>query len=308
MNVFLLDDGRLRVGWRFLFSVLVVVLVDFTAGSLAATFVQNHPRVQALLYMLLLACFLLGCFIFMARVLDQPEGSVIAYLGLPRTRWLRQMLAGALLGFVLIFFAVIVTAVFFNYHIVRIALNPHTLELPPLVGLALLAGAMAEELAFRGYPFQRLVEGLGPAGAIIVLSALFGAVHLHNPHVSDNRAVEAFAFCNTLLIGIVFAIGYLRTRALWFPWGLHFAWNFTMGVIFGIPVSGLTEFSVLVKARAVGPAWVLGGAYGFEGGLVGTIVILLGLAYVIFFVRQAPIARPQLDEPSGGSIQPAGNL
>jgi len=211
---------------------------------------------------------------------------------------------------VLIFLAVMITALFFHYHITRVALTPRTLEIPPLVVCALLAGAMAEELIFRGYPFQRLVEGLGNVGAIIVLSALFGAVHLHNPHVADNRTVEVFAFCNTLLIGIVFAIAYLRTRALWFPWGLHFAWNITMGLIFGIPVSGLTDFSVLVKARVGGPAWFLGGAYGFEGGMLGTIVIALGLTYVVIFVRPAAArtAPPQLNEPGGSSIQPTGNL
>jgi hypothetical protein len=202
----------------------------------------------------------------------------------------------------------VISAVFFNYQITKIVFNPHTLKLPPVVTLILLTGAMAEELMFRGYPFQRLVESIGKAGAIVALSALFGAVHLSNPHVSDNRAVEIFAFTNTLLVGVVFAIAYLRTRALWFPWGLHFSWNLTMGLIFGLPVSGLSEFSVLVHARVRGPAWLLGGGYGFEGGLLGTLVLLLGLAYVLVFVHPAGAEKPpiQLDEAAGSRIQRIG--
>jgi membrane protease YdiL (CAAX protease family) len=310
MSVFLTDDARLRVGWRFAFSVIAVVFADVAAGNIAVLLTGNHHRAGNILYLFLAVFLLLGCFVFLTRTLDQPTISALAYIGLPRRHWLRETLSGALLGFVLIFLAVMITAVFFHYHITRIVLNPHTVSYPPLVTLALLAGAMAEELMFRGYPFQRLVEGLGKVGAIIVLSALFGAVHLHNPHVSDNRTVEVFAFCNTVLIGIVFAIAYLRTRALWFPWGLHFAWNITMGVIFGIPVSGIADFSVLVKSRVGGPAWFLGGSYGFEGGLVGTIVIVLGLVYVVIFVRPVPAqaAPPPLNERAGSGIQPTGNL
>jgi hypothetical protein len=73
-------------------------------------------------------------------------------------------------------------------------------------------------------------------------------------------------------------------------------------------VSGLSEFSVLVHARVHGPAWLLGGGYGFEGGLLGTLVLLLGLAYVVIFVHpaEAEKSQPQLDEPSASRIQPTG--
>ena len=309
MNLFLHEDGRLRVGWRFAFSVLVVVLVDFVAGTLASTFAGTHPRIEELVYTVLLLFLLLGCFVGMVKLFDQPEGNLNDYLGLPCKGWFRQTFTGALLGFVLIFLAVIAIAIFFHYQIVRMLLTPRTAALPAVVTVSVLAGAMAEELSFRGYPFQRLVEGIGKTGAVIVLSIFFGAVHLMNPHVSDNRAVEIFAFSNTVLIGIVLAVAYLRTRALWFSWGLHFSWNFTMGVIFGMPVSGLNDFSVLVRARARGPDWLLGGSYGLEGGLLGTLLALLGLIYVVVFLRPLSLANlpSQLDEAPSSSIQSAGN-
>jgi len=307
MNLFLLEDGRLRNEWRFVFSVVVVFAMNYAAGMLAATFGGGRPHLEDVIYRPLVMLLLLGGFAGMARVFDGQESGIPGYLGLPRRGWFRETLRGALMGFVLVFIAILVIAVFCQYDIVKFVLNPRTLKLPAVVVLILLTGAMAEELTFRGYPFQRLVDSLGKVGAIVVLSVLFGAVHLRNPHVSDNRAVQVFAFTNTILVGIVFAIAYLRTKALWFPWGLHFSWNITLGLIFGLPVSGITDFSVLVHARAHGPAWLLGGGYGIEGGALGTAVMLLGLTYVLLFVHpSAEKPKPHLDEPTNRSIQPIG--
>ena len=49
-----------------------------------------------------------------------------------------------------------------------------------------------------------------------------------------------------MLIGVVLSVAYLRTRALWLPWGIHFAWNATLGLVFGLPVSGIRLFNVVV--------------------------------------------------------------
>jgi len=305
-NLFLREDGRLRVGWRFVLAAFVNYLAMFLAGTFAATVAGNHQALEETIYRSLMVVLLLFAFLGMTRVFDQPQGSAWAYIGLPRRNWLRQWLRGAVLGFVLVFVAVIVSAVFFNYHITKIVVSPRTIAWPLAVAFVLLCGALGEELMFRGYPFQRLVEGVGKAGAIVALSALFGALHLGNPHISDTRAVHVFAFINTLLIGVVFAVAYLRTRALWLPWGLHFSWNYTMGLIFGLPVSGITAFSLLIRARMQGPAWFLGGGYGLEGGFLGTLSSLLGLVYVGFLMpATAPDGAPsQLDETAGKSIQP----
>lgn len=140
--------------------------------------------------------------------------------------------------------------------------------------LVLVTGALAEELMFRGYPFQRLQEGIGSLGAIAVFSILFGAVHLVNPGAS------LWGLINTILIGIVLAIAYIRTRALWLPWGIHFAWNGTLGLLLGLPVSGLRVFNVAVRSTVQGPLWLTGGGYGLEASLSGALVVLLGLVVV----------------------------
>jgi uncharacterized protein len=291
MNLFLLDDGRLRSGWRFLVSVFLVVVANFVAGNLSVLIAGRHYRIEDVIYRPLLLALLLAAFLFLTKLFDQPEGSPWAYIGLPRRQWMRESLAGALLGFGMVTVAVVVIAIFFNLQ-VKINFTLRTMIFASIVFGILLAAAMAEELMFRGYPFQRLVEGMGAIGAILVLSAMFGAVHMRNPHVSDDRWVQIFAFSNTLLIGIVLAMAYLRTKALWVPWGLHFGWNAALGLVYGLPVSGINEFSVIVKSKASGPEWFLGGGYGLEGGMLGTLVILLGLVYILVFLK--PAAAPRI--------------
>lgn len=291
MNVFSAPDGRLRSGWRFVLSVFLVFMANYIAAVFAYGTADGRERLAEFIFRPLLMVFELLGFFALTRMFDRPNRSVWTYNGLSREKWLRDSLVGALLGFVMVGVAVMVVAAFFDLSYLHVRVNLHTLRAALAVFLVILAAAMAEELAFRGYPFQRLVEGIGATGAIVVLSALFGAVHLQNPHISDNRYVQIFAFCNTLFIGIVLALAYLRTRALWFPWGLHFGWNATLGLFFGLPVSGISEFSVVVRSRVSGPEWLLGGAYGLEGGFLGTVVIFLGLLYILIFVKPAPATR-----------------
>ncbi len=304
MNPFLLDDGRLRSGWRFLLSVVMVVAANFIAGNLSVLFAGNHYRIQEVIYRPLLMALEIVSFLFLAKVFDQSDENAWSYIGLRSQRWLRDTIEGALLGLGMVTLAVVVIAVAFKIS-VTVNLNAKSLATGIAVLAVLLAAAMAEELMFRGYPFQRLVEGLGATGAIVVLSALFGLVHMQNPHVSDDRWVQVFAFSNTLLIGVVLAICYLRTKALWLPWGLHFGWNATLGTIYGLPVSGINQFAVMVKGKVSGPEWLLGGRYVLEGGMLGTIIIVLGLVYVLRFVRPvlATPASSTVAEPLVNSIQ-----
>jgi hypothetical protein len=142
-----------------------------------------------------------------------------------------------------------------------------------------VVAAAKEEVIFRGYAFQRLAEAITPVGAIAVTSAFFGLAHFANPHRTWISTL------NTALVGIPFCIAYLRTRSLWMPIGIHFVWNFLQGFLFGLPVSGIVFSATVLTARVQGPAWLTGGNYGPEGGLLATPAILLGIAYLTFSKR-----------------------
>lgn len=149
-----------------------------------------------------------------------------------------------------------------------------------LLNLATIAVAtLAEEVAFRGFPYRHLIDAIGPVAATIVISVLFGLFHALNPNATMAGVLVA------MLAGVLFAVAWLRTHGLWLPWGLHFAWNASMGLLFGLPVSGITEFSSVVQTRATGPLWLTGGDYGPEGALLTVFVLLIAIVVLVRLTR-----------------------
>ncbi|MGI8741028.1 MAG: CPBP family intramembrane glutamic endopeptidase [Bryobacteraceae bacterium] len=152
-----------------------------------------------------------------------------------------------------------------------------------LVSVVLLFGAAGEEMLFRGYGFQVLVRALGPFATILPLSVLFGLFHLPNPNVS------ALGIMNTMLWGVLLGYAFIRSGDLWLPIGLHFGWNWTLPLL-GENLSGftmgMTGYSMHWKT---GVLWS-GGAYGPEGGLLTTGVVIV----LFYYLHKAPI---QVQEP-----------
>jgi uncharacterized protein len=169
-----------------------------------------------------------------------------------------------------------------------------TLQLLPNLGavfLMLLCGALAEELVFRGYPFQHLETAIGSIQAVVVISFLYGLLHLLNPYPAR------WGIVNSFLIGVLLSFAYLRTRALWLPWGFHFAWNATLGLLFGLPVSGIRVLNLWTYTDAFGSDWLTGGKYGVEASASVTAVILLGMLFV-WKLPLATLQQPARKTPS----------
>lgn len=301
----ILENGKLRSIWRFFLAVIGVMFANIIAGKTAFTlFGKHHPLVADASYRALALLVLVGVFWVMCRYLDRVDGSALSAQGLPMRRTaLVDIWKGFGLGFLLIALSVAAIAVFGSLEMTA-TLNAVTARRAAIVIVLLLAGAMLEEVMFRGYPFQRLVESIGAWGAILVLSVLFGAVHLQNPNAGG---ILSWGFFNTIVVGVLLALAYLRTKALWVPFGIHFAWNFALGVLFGLPVSGLNMFSVIVRSRTVGSKLLTGGDYGIESSLTGAVVIVLGILIVVAL----PVSKVELpigtDAPGGISEQNLAN-
>jgi membrane protease YdiL (CAAX protease family) len=133
--------------------------------------------------------------------------------------------------------------------------------------LVLAVAALNEELVFRGYPFQVFLKSIGPWGAMLLISSIFGLLHLPNPGATLLSTV------NTILAGIFLCRAYLKTRSLWLPYGIHLGWNAGLSIVLGYPVSGIDTPSIL-KTSVSGSDLILGGSYGPEGGLLGTVLFL----------------------------------
>jgi membrane protease YdiL (CAAX protease family) len=286
------DDGRMRAGWRFVFGVVVALIANAAAVTLAGGEQVSMRRLDAV-YRPLLALFLLLGFSLLLNVLDRLEGNPLEALGLGvRGPAWRGAGTGILLGAAMVAAAVAVIVI--GGHVSFHWAHGHSARFLAVVLIILITGALAEELMFRSYPFLELEEAAGPMVAVAVTSALFGVVHLGNPDASY------WAVANTFLIGILLALARMRTRALWMSWGIHFSWNATLGLVFGLPVSGLNEFAVIVRGQARGPVWLTGGKYGIEASAVGTAVIVAGMVAVIRWVRQRPAPAREVEVPVTG--------
>ncbi len=158
------------------------------------------------------------------------------------------------------------------------------------VGVVLVAGAVHEELLFRGYGFQELVAAAGPWATVVPVGVVFALLHGSNPGASW------FSTFNTAAFGVLFGYAYLRSRDLWLPIGLHFGWNFTL-TLFGVNVSGLRmKVTGYEMTWSAGNLWS-GGAYGPEASILTTLMLVA----LVAFLRLAPVHRqrsPLTDPPA----------
>ena len=136
-----------------------------------------------------------------------------------------------------------------------------------------------EELAFRGYLFQKIRQS--SRGAAIAISALMFAL-LHGKNIS----ISPLAIVNVLLAGVLLALAYERYERLWFPIGIHMAWNVVSGPTLGYPVSGFVSRDTLLRTIASGPAWITGGGFGIEGSMWMGVVEIAGIYWLARAVRR----------------------
>jgi membrane protease YdiL (CAAX protease family) len=135
--------------------------------------------------------------------------------------------------------------------------------------------AAMEEVLFRGYFFQALAESWGALQALWATSLLFAVLHLGNPNLSPVGIV------NIALAGLFLGAVYLRTVSLWWATGAHLGWNWTLGFLADLPVSGLEMVdSPLHEGVPKGTELLSGGAFGPEGSVVASAVLALASWWV----------------------------
>ncbi len=210
---------------------------------------------------------------------EQGQREPLKAMGLVRREgWKREFAVGAALGWGGVVACVLPMALAGSL-VVSFWTNAHQFFLLLVNLLTLAVAALAEEVAFRGYGFQRLIGAVGPTMATLGMSVLFAVMHLFNTNATAASTLV------TILAGWLFSLAYLRTRALWLPWGLHFAWNASMGILFGLPISGLKIFNPVITTNAVGPVWLTGGSYGPEGSAVAVIVLPVLMIFLMKATR-----------------------
>jgi len=151
------------------------------------------------------------------------------------------------------------------------------------LAVVLVLEAAREELGFRGPPQRDLTAAAGFPVAAIFLAGSFTVVHAANPAVGRSGMVGIF------LAGIALA-GLVRARGdVAMACGLHAGWNGFLGLVWSVPVSGVSLAPALLEVDAPGPPFWTGGSFGAEAGAPGLVVLaVLGFVTWMLPARSGP--------------------
>ncbi len=287
-QVFINSAGRLRSGWRLLIFVLILIILSLCFGAvtkkvfeLAVQFVPRSGVARYLENFVFRVIFLLVALLAGFICTRFLEGLPWRALGLWfHEKWARDFLLGSLIGIVSLALATAIATAGggLSFTISGRAALVQVVQTLLFSALLFIVAALAEEALFRGYPLQTLTRANLAWLAVFLTSVPFAAIHLRNPNVA-----AGFTFINTALAGVWLAVAYLRTRSLWFPLGVHWAWNWALGSLFGLPVSGISDLAPhpLLRGTDLGPAWLTGGSYGIEGGVACTITLIVSTLFIL---------------------------
>lgn len=258
--------------WLALFQLVMAVLA-IQAGLMAAGWLvegvraglQLPPGSPSLLDPLLALISIAGAgtaYLLYVRLVERRTAGELGLTGAGR-----ELVVGVLIGGGLMAFCVGVLWALDAYRVTGIN-SP--LVLVSALGAALFRG-FVEELLLRGAGLRLGARLLGTWPALLVSAALFGLLHARNPGASVASTIGVAA--GGLLLGAAF----LATGRLWLAAGLHGAWNFAQGGVFGLEVSGVPSIGLL-RGTLAGSELLTGGAFGVEASPLATLVCLLATA------------------------------
>ncbi len=281
--------ARLRSYIEFLFAFLFFFLARELARRSAAGMVNDQwePLTEAAL----LAFLLIAGYGFMGLVLDRQMNPLNAQGWPGRSGWTREIGLGLSVGWALAVVGVIPLTVVGGIAM-RFATGRYAWGW--LVADAAFFGmlALGEEVAFRGYGFQRLAQALGSTGAVIIFAFFSATVQMLRPGSSSASFAVSFALC------LVLSAAYLRTRALWVSWGINFGWKAGRALLFGLAIGGNVSHSPVVQGDPMGPFWLTGGGFGLDGTwltffiLVAALPVLYRVTRDLDFRYNAPVIVP----------------
>jgi membrane protease YdiL (CAAX protease family) len=323
------SENRFRAMWRLLLQVFLALLIsivgqlllvlilppDISAAVLAQAFLSSEMSYLPIILSFLGTAAGITASIWLAgKYLDKRPFNEF---GLRINRdWWRDFCFGAGLGAVLmlLIFLTELLAGWISVEGFFVTENPShsflaSIWLPLILFMTV---GFYEELLSRGYQLTNLAEGLTsrtiPPKPAIILAATLSSVIFAILHISNPNASPLSTF-NIFLAGLFLAFGYLFTGQLSISIGLHISWNFMQGNVFGFPVSGAQSIAAtFIKIQQGGPSIWTGGVFGPEGGILGTISPVLGMAiiYIYLGLRNNKIGLfTQLSEPPAHGLRNA---
>lgn len=210
----------------------------------------------------------------------------------------KELFAGLVFGIVSI--SVVFVAIVLSGHAEIATWKPHFAVSQLLYLLMFTMVGFAEELLSRGYIMSVLRQTKSIAAIMIIPSVIFALLH------SFNSGIGVVPYINLTLVGVLFSYMYLKSGNIWMPIGYHITWNYFQGNVFGFKVSG-TEVEGMLSTSYTKDSILNGGAFGPEGGLFVTIILLVGFVVVNLYYKNKrfdflsmdpiPATEPTMDQP-----------
>ena len=260
INPFLNSEGQLRNGWWILIFFLVLASLLVPALIMAQ---QNSMDVSIGLQAVIILLASWICQLLRRRPLAELLGKFNAL-------WFKELCLGGLVGSALMLVPALVLWIFGWVHW---QWNPAGFSIFFSTVLLFAGVALAEELLFRGFIFQRLIAGLGQVPAQLIMAGYFLLTHLNNPGMTGE--VKVLASINIFIASLVFGLAFLRTKSLGMPLGLHFMANLVQGGLLGFGVSGTDQSGLLKPVLSEVPVWLTGGQFGLEASVLGLICVVI---------------------------------
>ena len=271
---FLFIEGGLWIGSELVgpFSLVISFLVNsFSPGNGIAS-IQEFFYHYFLYYELFSFVIILFLFMFWVKVIEK---NALSSLGFVKRNWLKYLAWGILLSLLQMG---VIALVYQVSGIGSFVLNELSLEpLLFILGLFpfwLLQGG-TEEVATRGWLLTRIAARTNLPLAIVISSSLFGILHM------GNAGVTFLSVLNIILDGVLAGLLFIYTDSIWLVVAQHGTWNYVQGNLLGFQVSGTSaDASIFSFTMGDGPDWLTGGAFGAEGSIITTLVLLVSLVIV----------------------------
>jgi hypothetical protein len=291
-NIFMGPKG-MRAGWRlllFIFLWLACIKAEgFTLKHIPgvdAWFKAQDPNAFTPPVAIFTEGIMLFALVVATALMALIEKRTYADYYLPMNQILgKRFWQGVPYGFAMLSLLLALIAALHGFSLGSVALSgADALKFGGLYGIAFLMVGLFEEFSFRGYMQSTLGPGIGFWPAAIVLSILFGAIHLGNSGEAWFGAAMAGSF------GLLAAFALQRTGNIWFPIGMHAAWDWSETYFYGVPDSGFLAQGHFFNSSFHGPMWLTGGTVGPEGSVFAFVVLIAGGIgiHFIFPKKQIP--------------------
>lgn len=296
-RVFIGPNG-LRAGWRLL--IFLIIIWALSSGFvLVLRLLHVIPTGRGGVRNTLTPADLMGfegtsflLFCIATWIMAKIEGRRFGQYGLPWVRGLQKdVLVGALWGFLAISGMLLVIFVLHGFRITGLAIHGRTIFISLVEwSVVFLLVGLFEEFSFRGYAQFTLATGIGFWPSAFLISALFGWVH------RGNSGENIFGELSVVLFGLLFCLFLWRRGNLWWAVGFHMGYDWGQTFFYGVPDSGLLPYHSLLSSSFTGPKWLTGGTVGPEASVFLPIALLT--VAVLFSRRYREVKYQALLAPS----------